>query len=112
MFANPIWSVLILAGMAALYWFVIRPKAPFLEVGKDVTPWWRRWLMRLQAFRTYVAGAVGALLISLPDIIVSLSSADFSAWIGPDWSAKVTSLFALFALVNRAVSTTPPDEKA
>lgn len=110
MFANPFYSVALLAGVFALYWFVIRPKVAFLEVGTEVEGFFSRWLTRLHAFRTYVAGAVAGLLIAMPDLLVSIAPFDFSPLIGQEWSLKVAAALGLYAVVNRAFST-KRDEK-
>lgn len=112
MFANPIWSVLLLAGVFALYWFVIRPKAPILETRQYIENWWARQWARIVAFRSYVATLIAGLLVALPDILVRVAPLDFSDWIGPDWSKKVGSALALFLAVNAAFKTKPGDEKA
>jgi hypothetical protein len=104
MYLNPFWSVALLAGVLALYWFVIRPKAPFLEVGKSI-------LDRLHRFRSYVATTVAALLVAAPDIIVAISPADLSNIIGPTWAPTVGSILAVYLAVNRAFSTKPGDER-
>lgn len=111
MFANPIWSVLLLVAVFALYWFVIRPKAPILEKAKDVDGFFARWWTRIVAYRSYVAGMVGALLVALPDILVAIAPFDFSPFIGPEWAKKVGSVLALFLLVNTALKTKPGNEK-
>lgn len=111
MFANPFWSVALLAGIFALYWFVIRPKAAFLEVGKDIESFWGRWFARFHRFRTYVVGAIGALFVAFPDILVSITPSDLSNLIGPDWAPKVGSAIAVYAVVNRAFSTKPIEKQ-
>jgi hypothetical protein len=105
MYANPIWSVLLLAGVVALYWFVIRPKARFLEVG-------RGFLDRLYRFRSYVATFVAAMLLALPDIIVAILPVDLSGVVGHHWAQIITSALTIYLAVNRAFSTKPGDEKA
>jgi hypothetical protein len=104
MYLNPIWSVLVLAAVFALYWFVIRPRAPFLEVGRGM-------LDRLHRFRSYVATFMAALLVAAPDIIVAITPADLSNIIGPKWVPTIMSALAIYLAVNRAFSTRPPGEK-
>lgn len=100
------WSVSVglLAAVFALYWFVIRRRAHFLQVGQGI-------LDRLHRFRSYVATAVAALLVALPDIIVAVSPADLSNLIGPRWAPMIGSILAVYLAVNRAFSTKPGDEK-
>lgn len=111
MFANPIWSVLLLVGVFLLYWLVIRPKAPILEKAKDEPSFVQRWTTRIIAYRSYVAGLIGALLVALPDLLVAVAPFDFSPFIGPEWAKKVGSGLALFLLVNTAFKTKPGNEK-
>lgn len=111
MYANPIWSVLLLAVVIAIYWFIIRPKAPILEAGKHIEGFWERWLERLHRYRSYVASFVAALLLALPDIIVAIAPVDLSGIVGHHWAQVITSLLTVYLVVNRAVSTKPGDEK-
>ncbi len=105
MHLNPLWSVALLAGVFALYWFVIRPKAPFLQAGKGV-------LDRLHRFRSFVATTFAALLVAAPDIVVAISPADLSNIIGPTWAPTIGSILAVYLAVNRAFATKPGDERA
>jgi hypothetical protein len=105
MHLNPFWSVALLAGVFALYWFVIRPKAPFLEVGSGM-------LDRLHRFRSYVATTIATLLVAAPDIIVAISPADLSNLVGPTWAPTIGSILAVYLAVNRALATKPGDERS
>lgn len=113
MYANPIWSVLLLVGVIALYWFVIRPRlrVKFAETYSHIDGWWARQLARLHAFRSYVAAFVAAMLLALPDIIVAVAPVDLSGIVGPHWAQAITTLLAVYLAVNRAFSTRPGDEK-
>ena len=55
MFANPIWSVLLLLAPLTLYWFVIRPrlKTRFTAIYADLDSFWARVWARTYAFRTF-----------------------------------------------------------
>ena len=97
-------SVALLVGVFALYWYVIRPKAPFLEVGQT-------WLDRLHRFRSYVATAITALMVALPDIAVAVAPVDLSGVVGHWWAQLWTTALAVYLALNRAFSTTPPGEK-
>lgn len=105
MFANPIWSLLLLAAPLALYWFVIRPKAPILETRKYVSGFFERWWARIVAFRTWVVGFVAALMIALPDLLVLIPGLDLSFLPHP-WPMYVTSASSILLVVMRAFSTT------
>jgi hypothetical protein len=105
MYLNPFWSVALLLAVFALYWFVIRPKAPFLDVGQGI-------LDRLDRFRSYVATIVAALFVAAPDIIVAISPADLSNIIGPTWAPTIGSILAVYLAVNRAFATKPGDERS
>jgi hypothetical protein len=113
MFANPVWSVLLLVSTAALYWLVIRPrlKVKFTDVYAHIGSFWKRWLARIVAFRSYVATVVAALLIGLPDLVVAISPVDFSGIIGEEWAKKVAAGLAIYLAVNRAFSTKPGEDK-
>jgi hypothetical protein len=104
------WSVALLGGVFALYWFVIRPKAPFLEVARNVEGFWHRLFARLHAFRTYVAGVIASVAVSLPDILVKLAPFDFSPLIGQEWALKVAAALGVYVVINRAMSTTPAEK--
>ena len=114
MFANPIWSVLILGGVIALYWFVIRPRleVAFSATYAHIDDFWARQWARVVAFRSYIASVVAAVLIAAPDIIVAIAPVDLSGIIGPKWAPIVSGLLAAFLAINRAFSTKPDSERA
>jgi hypothetical protein len=104
MYLHWLWSVALLSGVFSLYWFVIRPRARFLEVG-------RNWLDRLHRFRSYIATAITAMMLALPDIAVAVAPVDLSGIVGHWWAQLWTTALAIFLAVNRAMSTTPPENK-
>jgi hypothetical protein len=114
MFANPIWSILIIAGLIALYAFVIRPrlKVAFSETYLHIDGWRARQFARLHAFRSWVATVIAGLLIALPDIIVAVLPVDLSWLIGENWAKIVTGALAAYLAINRAFATKPDSEKA
>lgn len=113
MYANPIWSVLLLIAPFALYWFVIRPRLEkrFVDTYKNINSFWARLWARTVAFRSYLAAALTAVMIALPDIAVALAPIDLSDVIGKWWAQAWTTGLAIFLAVNRAFSTTPGEEK-
>ena len=113
MYANPIWSLLLLAGVMALYWFVIRPrlKVRFADTYSHIDGFWARQFARLHAFRSYVATLVAAVLLAAPDIAVAVAGVDLSGILGHSWAQIVTSLLAIYLAVNRAFSTRPGEDK-
>lgn len=113
MYANPIWSVLLIAAVVALYWFVIRPRlrAKFLETYQHIDSFWARLWARTVAFRSYLASAFAAIMIALPDIAVALTPIDLSEVVGKWWAQAWTTGLAIFLAVNRAFSTKPGEEK-
>ena len=106
MFANPIWSVLILAGLAGSY-IIIRIKhgGPLLSTSHT----WGEWFI---AFRTWVMAQVAGLLLALPDILVLIAPFDFSPLIGENYAKLVTLGFGIFMAVNAALKTKPDGQKA
>lgn len=112
MFANPIWSVLILAGLVAVYYFIIRPRlrVAFSETYAHLDTWWERWWARIVAFRSWIATVAAALLIALPDILVAVTPIDLSPFIGEKWAPLVSGALAAFLALNRAFSTTPREQ--
>ncbi len=108
MFANPLWSLLLLALPVALYFFVIRPrlKVNFTDLYADIDTLWGRVWARIYAFRTLVIAALGAVLTAIPDLLVKIAPLDFS-WLPQPWAAYVSPV-ALFAVaVMKAFETTP-----
>lgn len=106
MFANPLWSVAILAGLIGVYIVIrIRHGAPLFAAGSG----WLDWIVR---FRSWVATALAGVLIALPDIIVALLPVDLSPVIGTRWAPLVTAGLTAFLALNRAFSTKPVGERA
>lgn len=113
MYANPIWSVLLILAVIALYWFVIRPrlKVRFAETYTHIDGWWARQWARVVAFRSYVAALVTAVMIASPDIAVKLLPIDLSGFVGPWWAQAWTTALTVFLAVNAAMKTKPGSEK-
>ena len=112
MFANPIWSGLLLAIPVGLYWFVIRPRlrAKFTELYTDIDSFWGRIWARIYAFRTFFIATCSAVLIALPDLLVQVSSLDFSFLPRP-WAAYVSPAALFLVALMKAFETKPKDER-
>lgn len=114
MFAHPIWSVLIAIAPIALYWFVIRPTAPVMEVGKEIEGFWPRTLARLRGFQTWWIATFGAFLIAAPDLIVAvlghIAPVDFTPILPQPWPAYVSPICLILITVLKAFQTTPPGD--
>lgn len=113
MFANPIWSLLILAAPVALYWFVIRPrlKARFTELYADIDSFWGRVWARTYAFRTFWIAALGAIITALPDILATIAPVDFSPFLPQPWPAYTAPVTTVAITLMRAFETKPGEEK-
>lgn len=113
MFANPIWSVLLLLAPVALYWFVIRPRlrARFTELYAGIDSFWGRLAARLYAFRTFMIASAGAVLVALPDILVTIAPLDFSTILPQPWGLYVGTAVAVIVAIMKAFETRPGEQK-
>lgn len=109
MFANPIWSVLLLVIPIAVYVFIIRPrlKASFLDVYAGLDSFWARVWARTYAFRTFWIAALGAFLAALPDILVQIAPLDFSGLLPRPWGGWVAAGVAIAIPLMKAFETKP-----
>lgn len=112
MFANPFWSVLLLALPIALYWFVIRPRlrAKLTDLYAHLDSFWARIWARMYAFRTFWIATLTAVLTALPDILVQLAPLDFSGILPQPWPAYTTTGFTLTVTLMKAFETTPKED--
>jgi hypothetical protein len=113
MFANPLWSVLILLALVGVY-IVIRIKhgKPLFQAFSGGA-WLDNWIAWLVAFRSWVAGAVAGLLVGLPDILVTIiPGLDLTWLIGENWSKIVLGALSTFLTINAAFKTKPDGVKA
>lgn len=101
MFANPLWSILILLSLFAVYGIIRWKHGGPLLIG-NATLW-----ERVVAFRSWVATAIAGLLIAAPDLLVALAPVDLSPIIGERWAPIVSGALAAFLALNRALSTKP-----
>jgi len=113
MFANPIWSVLILCVPVLIYWFVIRPrlKAQFTDLYSHIDSFWARWAARLYAFRTFAIAAWAALMVAMPDLLVQIAPMDFS-FLPQPWAGYVSPAALFLIALMKAFETKPKDERA
>lgn len=102
-------SLMVLAAPIALYFFVIRPrlKANFTDIYSNLDTMWQRVWARVWAFRTPVIGAIGALMAALPDILVKVSSVDFSTVLPQPWGLWVGTTVGVIIPIMKAFETTP-----
>lgn len=114
MFANPIWSLLLLAAPIALYWFVIRPRlqARFVDLYAGIDSFWGRVWARTYAFRTFWIGVAGALITALPDLLVLITPLDFSWLLPQPWPAYTGPATSAVLVLMKAFETKPKDEPA
>lgn len=113
MFANPIWSILILCVPVLIYWFIIRPRlrARFTDLYVHVDSFWARWTARLYAFRTFVIASWAVILVAAPDLLVQVSQMDFS-FLPQPWAGYVPSAALMLIAIMKAFETKPKDERA
>jgi hypothetical protein len=109
MFANPIWSFLLLASPFAVYFLIIRPrlKASLPEVFENIDGRWAKVWAFLKRFQTLVVYAAGALLLAAPDILVTVAPVDFSDVLPRPWAAYVGPGCMALNFLLKALSTTP-----
>lgn len=107
MFANPIWSILLLLVPVALYWFVIRPRlqVDFLDLYSKLDTMWARVKARAYVFRTFWIATAGAVITALPDILVQIAPLDFSTWLPQPWAMYTGPATASVLAVMRAFET-------
>lgn len=108
MFANPLWSVLLLLIPVAVYWFVIRPrlKAKFTDLYANIDSVWGRIWARAYAFRTFFIATFGAVVTALPDLLVRVMSVDFS-FLPQPWPMYVSIGTTVVITLMKAFETTP-----
>lgn len=114
MFANPIWSILLLIAPFVVYWFVIRPrlKARFTEIYSGIDSFWARVWARTYAFRTFFIAAFGAFLAAAPDILVRIAPLDFSSFLPQPWGGWCAFGVSVAIPLMKAFETKPREEQA
>ena len=113
MFANPIWSLLLLAAPIALYWFVIRPRlhARFVDLYAGLDSFWARAWARTYAFRTFWIATLGAVITAAPDLLVQIAPLDFSPFLPQPWPAYTGPATAMAIALMKAFETKPGEDK-
>ena len=106
MFANPIWSLLLLSVPFLVYWFVIKPR---LQTGLTKIYAGHIWA-KVYAFRTFIVTTIGALLIALPDLLVIISPLDFS-FLPQPWAGWVGPICLIVVQLMKAFETRPGESK-
>lgn len=110
MFLNPIWSLLIVAAVVAYIWF-IRPKlkARFTQQYADVDGVFACLWARIYEYHTPIVTAIGGLLIAAPDLLVQVSSMDFSSFLPHPWAGYVSPVCLMIIALIKAF---PPKASA
>lgn len=110
MFLNPIWSLLLLAGVIAGYVFYVRPRlhALFTKTFDEFDSFWSQLWERIKAFRDSTIAAVGAVLAALPDLLVQIAPLDFSSILPQAWGVKVAAVVGLLIAVCRIIDLLRP----
>lgn len=113
MFANVIWSILLILAPVAIYWFIIRPRlqARLVDIYADLDSFWVRVWARLYAFRTFWLATFTAVVTAAPDILVMLAPLDFSDILPRPWPAYTTAFFTITTTLMKAFETKPGEEK-
>lgn len=102
------FSVLLLAGVVALYFVVIRPKgAHILKTYRENGSGWAGLKAVLWGFQTFWAGAAGALVYALPELLTAASGVDFKELLPEPWGAWVATTLAFGIPLMRAFAATP-----
>ena len=113
MFANPIWSVLLLIAPVVLWFLVIKPRLGerLTQVYADAGPLWARIKARAYAFRTFWIATAGALVTALPDLLVIVAPVDFSPFLPQPWPAYTGPATTMVITLMKAYETKPGESK-
>lgn len=113
MFANPIWSLLLLAAPVALYFFVIRPRLEvrFTQTYMSLDSFWSRVWARTYAFRTFWIGVGGVIATAAPDLLVHIAPLDFSPFLPQPWPAYTGPITSAIIVMMKAFETKPREEQ-
>lgn len=113
MFANPLWSALILLALVLIYLFIISPrwKVSYSESYAYVHDFWARQWARIYTFRTPIVAALGPVLAALPDLIVLIPTLDLS-WLPAPWPAWAMGASSFATIIMKAFETKRDGVKA
>lgn len=113
MFANPLWSLLLLTLPIALYFGVIRPrlKVGLTAVYADIDGFWARVWARIYAFRTFWIATTGIVVTAAPDILVTITPLDFSPWLPQPWPAYTGPACTATLALMKAFETKPHEDQ-
>jgi hypothetical protein len=108
MFANPLWSVLILLALVLIYRFIISPRlrVRFADTYSHIDSFWGRMKARIYAFRTPIVAAIGPVLTAIPDLLVKIPTMDLSFLPAP-WPAWAMGFSTFAVIIMKAFETTP-----
>lgn len=113
MFANPLWSILLLAIPVAIWFLIIKPKlgTKLTDIYKDAGSLWERIKARFYAFRTFWVGVIGTIFTALPDLLVLVSPLDFSGILPQPWPAYTGAITSAAIVLMKAFETKPGETK-
>lgn len=111
MFANPVWSLLLLVAPIALYWFVIRPRLrmKLTALYAHIDSFWGRVWARTYAFRTFWIATLGAVVTAAPDILATIAPVDFTGILPQPWPAYTGPATTIAITLMKAFETTPKE---
>jgi len=114
MFANPLWSLLLLIIPVLVYRFIISPRLRkrYSEIYVHIESFWARQWARVYAFRTFVISAMGTVLAAAPDLLVAITPLDFSTILPQPWGLYVGTGVAIAVALMKAFETKPGEVKA
>src|SRR5262245_32004403 len=112
MFANPLWSLLLIALLVIMY-LLLRPmlKREFGKVYQEVDGFWAKVWVYVRKFHTWVVTAISFVLIAAPDILVRVSNLDFSGVLPQPWAGYVSPIALGLIALLKAVDTHANEKK-
>lgn len=114
MFANPLYSLALLAVPVLIYFLIIRPrlKVKLTDTYAHIDSFWGRVRARIYAFRSFWVGVSGILLTALPDILVVIAPVDFTGILPQPWPAYTGVGTSIALTLVRAFATKPDSQPA
>ena len=113
MFADPLWSLLLLAVPILIYRLIISPRlrVRFTETYAHLDSLWDRIKARLYAFRTFWIGLAGIVVTAAPDLLVLIAPIDFSPFLPQPWPAYTGPITSAIIVLMKAFETKPREEQ-